>query len=90
MNEADDLLDLAPAKKSEPPKRWRNWWLSLGEGVCYGCGRHMTDGEIYTCCEDYPSPDVAEACASMDEEWSRSRGWAPDKYLGAFPVGERP
>lgn len=89
-------LDLAPEHETlkEPPKLWRNWWISTTPQGRF-CGRCDADmpvqpvGAVFTnCCPcRFPSRDVAESYAADD---LAQHGFIPDQYLGAYPEGERP
>lgn len=77
--------DFAPAKATEPSKRWRNKWY-------FRIAKHQPDGHIINpglawSQEVWPSKDVAEATAQRFIQGHE----ADVIYLGAYPVeGDAP
>lgn len=96
-----DLLtspDLKTERATEPPKRWRNWWIANYPSVrtlcdlCGGSVPFIKAGDKYaTHCFPHPSKDVAESEASRQiEDDIAEWGEQLDEYLGAFPDGKAP
>lgn len=85
-----ELLDLSTKRESEPAKRWRNWWRAkvTGYGICDACGKRTLrlPGSVFDACctPSYPSKDVAESEARLNE--------SPEcvEHIGAYPEGSRP
>lgn len=95
MSGLDDLLrdeDLRTEReaKEAPPKRWRNWWFSHGDGD-EGPWRDGDQSNPQADPTVYPSKDAAESVANAQLEKMRvDQGPWLLTYLGAFPEGERP
>lgn len=80
-------------QKTEPPKRWLNWWRAKVAGVtsCAACNASFVvlRGEVFAgdYCDHviwHDSKFMAELAALECDcpEWL--------EYVGAFPEGERP
>lgn len=78
----------APEREAatEPPKRWRNWWLSRSD-VIRRTGERFPAGTAYEGDRLWPSKDAAETAALNQ---LREDAYLPDQYIGAYPEGERP
>jgi len=80
-------VDFAPAKATEPPKRWLNWWDYEVRTRCSHCGVSKGPGLAPTCAV-FPSKDIAESRASLTVERNGPNAdWA---FVGSYPEGQRP
>lgn len=79
---------------TEPPKRWRNWWRSVGLSQrmrCNICGVSFAALPKATFtfdhCLTFASQAEAEASAAQIDDPEMH---SVVLYIGAFPEGERP
>ena len=97
FSDPEVLNTLRHERAPEPAKRWRNKWRAVlifnqGYGKCPDCGcdgSKLRHGDVFwSCCAPYPSKDVAETWAQIEDARDVAAGFNPDDYLGAFPVEE--
>jgi len=87
------VLSPASVRATEPPKRWRPWWLITANDTftCDVCKlrRYLAAGDfIGSHCSVFPSRDVAETVGVKVAHWPQNTGRV--RFLCALPDGERP